>query len=142
MRRILKASALLSIVAFFLVLGGAYVLSERFSTEVTLITPKAPEAVALEKMLWEPGASVAAIYGVPTGETRSVLLADPERIIRPPEDPSLVLYTVDKEAGDNPLQEKTLWFATRWLAVALGAFGLLALAALRFFPPPISQEPF
>ena len=69
--------------------------------------------------------AIVAIYGAPSGEPESVLFVDDERLIRPDENPALVL--LPKAADENPLQVQTVWFFAR--ATALGA-GLAALGGL------------
>src|SRR5262245_36246702 len=88
--------------ALFLGAGGlafaaiaAFALPAMFGRKVTLIvTPNSPEIVNTNRSLWMAGDSVAAIYGTPVGEPMRVLFTQEARIIVPPEDPSLTLYTV------------------------------------------------
>ena len=60
-----------------------------------------------------------------------VFAPDPERMIRPEEDPSLVLMSVNKQQGENPLQARTVWFFAKVASLVLGLFGLAALALPR-----------
>jgi hypothetical protein len=126
MKKLLLALGILSVIGVTAVLGVAYVLSSSSTTEVLIITPAAPEAVEMNKMLWEEGEPVDEIYGVPASEAQLILFADESRIIRPEEDPGLVLYTVVKEEGENPLQEKTIWFFSRWALIGLALFGFFS----------------
>ena len=129
MKKLLLATGILSVLGVVAVLVAGYVLSSSYSTEVLIITPAAPEAVEMNKMLWEEGEPVAEIYGVPASEPQRIIFADESRIIRPEEDEALVLFRVTKEAGENPLQEKTIWFFSRWAITALGIGGFISLAA-------------
>ncbi len=110
---------------------GAWVLANNFATEVLIITPRPTDEVRVNQGLWMAGDPVADIYGVPTDQKTLVLFADEARIIRPKEDPTLVLLAVDKQAGENPFQVRTLWFFAWRLAAgfAAGALALLGLGA-------------
>ena len=121
--------SILSVLGLAGVTGAALFVTANYSTKVLMITPNPREAVELDKMLWEEGDPVADIYGVPLDESKSILFADPSRIIYPVEDDSLVLYTVDKESGENPLQEKTVWFVTRWAVIGFGLLGAVSISA-------------
>ena len=123
MRRILLFAGVAATVGLVGVLVVAATLAHSYSTDVLIITPAASEAIALNKMLWEEGDDVAEIYGVPSGEVQSIIFAQAARIIRPVEDPSLVLYRVTKEEGENPLQEKTVWYFARLASLVLGVVG-------------------
>jgi hypothetical protein len=131
-QKLLLTIGLLSIVGIFAILGVAYVLSSSYTTEVLIITPAAPEAVEMNKMLWEEGEPVAEIYGVPASEPQLILFADEAKVIRPEEDSGLVLYRVIKEDGDNPLQEKTVWFFARWALMGLALLGFVTLGGYSF----------
>jgi hypothetical protein len=130
MKKLFLSLAMGALLGLVLVIAGSSYVAARYSTEVVFITANGPEAIALERMLWEEGDPVAPIYGVPASDPQRILFAKEETIIRPPEDPSLALYPVDKEAGENPLQEKTLWFFARY---AVLGFSLLAFGALTGF---------
>ena len=99
-----------------------------FATEVTFVSPAAPEEVAVNRELWTRGEPVAPIYGVPASETSVVLFADPAKLVRPSEDPSLRLYVVDKQKGENPLQLKSVGFFARFAALG-SAVGILSAAS-------------
>ena len=150
--RDLAAKASLVLGAAGVVLAGAamLVLPPAFGrTVVLLATPNSPDVVAANRALWSAGEPVAPIYGTPIGEPMELLFIDANRIITPPEDPSLALYTVDKSKGENPLQAKTVRYFGR---IALAGAGLLVLAgALHFawkrwrrgptFPTPSGSPP-
>ena len=127
---IAKALTIAGVIAGFLVgatLLTAKIIDDCYTTEVLMITPKEADVVAFEKELWEEGDPVAEIYGVPTDAPVKLVFADEDKLIRPIEDPSLVLMPVDKQQGENPLQAKTVWFIAHRAAVG---FGALAIAAL------------
>ncbi len=115
------------------ILLAAKIIDDEYSTEVLLITPKAADVVAFEKELWEEGDPVAEIYGVPTDKTIELAFADEARLIRPEEDPAVVLMRVDKVAGEKPVQLKTVWFAAQRAAIGLGVFSIAALLGGFFF---------
>jgi hypothetical protein len=110
----------------------AALLSAAAGRNVLLVaTPNSPDIVEANRALWNPGEPVATLYGTPVGEPMRILFADPARIIVPKEDPTLTLYTVDKTKGENPLQEQTMWFATRMtMYVSGGLIGLWLLHVL------------
>ena len=107
----------------------AKVIDDQYATEVLLITPKDADVVEFEKELWEEGDPVADIYGVPTDSKIKLAFADEAKLIHPEEDPSLVLMPVDKQAGENPLQVKTVWFVAHRAALGFGAFSIASLFA-------------
>jgi hypothetical protein len=111
---------------------AAALLSAASGRNVILIaTPNSPDIVEANRALWNPGEPVAELYGTPVGEPMRILFADPARIIVPKEDPTLILYTVDKEKGENPLQVQTIWYATRIaMYVSGGLIGLWLLHVL------------
>ncbi len=123
----LRTIALVAVALAGLAPASAWVLDSHFGRTVQPVTPSSPEAVKLNKMLYEPGGSVAEIYGVPTNRKMRVLFVKKSKILRPSEDPSLALLMLDKQAGDNPLQTKTVWFVA-WRGLGM----LLLLAALAF----------
>lgn len=103
------------------------------SREVIPVSPHAPEVVEVQRATWTPGEPVAPIYGVPNERTW-VVMPDRSRIIRPAEDPSLVLMMVDKQRGENPLRAETVWFVVGCAALAgacAAALGAVALTAVR-----------
>lgn len=132
MKKLLKFSGISSLVLLALILGAALFVDRALSTEVQLITPNDPEVVELEKMMWIPGDPVADIYGVPTEELSRVVLADKSKLIVPDEDDELLLLPVDKHAGENPLQTKTVWFIAQWAGLALIVASALSFAGAYF----------
>lgn len=132
MKQLSVAGALISTALLVITGVGAVILDKAFSIEVQFIAPKSPETVKLNKALWEKGQPVADIYGIPTNQRARVVFADKGKIVRPPEDPQLVLMTVDKQQGENPLQLKTVWFLAVRLMIAFAA-GALALLGLFVF---------
>lgn len=129
MKTLAKYISTLSLAGLVLVLAGAWILVSGYSEEVLIIAPKADEIVELEKELWLPGDPVADIYGTPMDQPTLVVMPDQTKLIYPSEDDSLVLLKVDKQAGDNPLQAKTVWFVTRWAALALSMSAVLTFFA-------------
>ena len=116
-------------------LAGA-AMSAVWGREVILISPHDPGVIELEKISWVQGEPVVDLYGIQNGGVTRVIFSDPDRIIVPEEDPSLILLKVDKQAGENPLQAQTVWFFVKWLvigglAAAAAAFGLRQVLRLR-----------
>ena len=112
--------------AVLLVLS-AFAIDRALGQDVLLIVPHDSATVELNRGLFQPGDLVADVYGNPLREPVRVILPAAQRLIRPPEDPDLVLLPVDKAAGENPLQARTLWFAFRFAvpaALLLGVIGL------------------
>jgi len=110
---------------------AAWILTAAFGRTITLLaTPNAPDIVAMNRTMWAKGEPVAPIYGTPIGEPMTILFAEPSRLIVPPEDPSLTLYTVDKAKGQNPLQSQTVWF---FVTFAMIGSGVLLLAGILHF---------
>lgn len=132
MKNLLLVGSISSACIVIGVLVVASFLSSTCSTEVRVITPAATEAVEMNKMLFEDGDPVAEIYGVPASEPQRIICADEARIVRPDEDPDLVLYRVTKERGENPLQEKTVWYFTRWAVIGFGLSGFISLVGYAF----------
>lgn len=127
MRTLLRIFLVLAAALAVAVPGAAYVLDEAFAQDVLIITPHDPRQVALNRQLWMEGDPVPEIYGVPTNEPVRVLLPDEARLIRPAESGTgPTLLAVDKQAGENPLQVRSVWFVA-WRAAA--GFGLAALLA-------------
>ena len=111
-----------------MLLGGAiggYMIAT--AKTVTLISPHAPSVVSLNKSMYQKGDEVAEIYGNPLEKKTQLVMLDPKRVIRPEEDPSLILYPVDKQKGENPLQVQSVWLFTR---SALGGFLVVAVIGL------------
>ena len=111
------------------VLLTALVLDRRFGKNVQLIAPHDPSTVELNRGLYASGDPIADLYGNPLSrDPIRIILPTTNRLIRPEEDPSLVLLPVDKLKGENPLQSKTVWFFTKYTVpplVFLGFVGFL-----------------
>jgi hypothetical protein len=110
-----------------LALAAAALVDRVLSTEVQRIIPKPPEVVVLDRQLWEPGQPVAGIYGTPVGRPLRVVLPDRDRLVRPKEEPGLLLLRVDPQRGEDPLQARTVWFIGVRAAAALGLAAALSL---------------
>lgn len=96
--------------------------------DVILISPHATEVVDLNKLSWNKGESVVEIYGIQNGERTRILFADPQRIIVPEQAPSLVLYKVNKQAGENPLQARSVTFVSTWIGLGGAATAAAGIA--------------
>ena len=83
---------------------------------------------------------MAEIYGNPLSNPVRVIWPDRERVLRPEEDQSLVLLTVNKQLGENPLQARTVWLFAKAGALGLGLLGLAALAFPRICVVPTPQR--
>jgi hypothetical protein len=128
------------------VLSGI-VLPAAYGRDVILISPHAPDVVELNKASWSKGDKVVDVYGIQNGEKVRVLFTDPARIVIPEQDPSLTLYKVNKQGGENPLQAQSVAFLAKW--IALGGFAAamagLVLGAVarrkdaRPAPPPVAS---
>jgi hypothetical protein len=124
--RLAKAALGLGAAGLLMALAGFWVLPAAFGRTVTLVTtPNAPDIVDVNRAMWSKGEPVAPIYGTPVGEPMRILFPEKSRIIVPPEDPTLTLYTVDKSKGENPLQEQT----ARYVSTIMGAGSLVLLLA-------------
>jgi hypothetical protein len=113
--------------------AAGFLLDRLWGRDLVMISPHDDATVELNRSLWSPGEPVAEIYGVPTEPTR-VLFADPSRLVVPHENPALTLLKVDKSAGENPLQARTVWFFVRGSLLAfpmLAALGGLLLVLTR-----------
>jgi hypothetical protein len=128
--RVIKITTIVALGLGPVVLASAAVVDEVLSAEVLMISPKPPEVVRVERQLWEQGQPVAEIYGVPAERPVRVVLPDQQRLIRPEQDPKLLLLQVDKAAGENPLQVKTVWFVALRVALALSVLGIFGLVFL------------
>src|SRR5262249_11878945 len=110
------------------------VLPAAYGKDVILISPHAPDVVELNKLSWSNGDKVVDIYGIQNGDKVRVLFTDPARIVVPEQDPSLTLYKVNKQAGENPLQAQSVAFLAKWAALGfftVGVWGLILGAILR-----------
>jgi hypothetical protein len=122
-------------IAFVLGFGGAAIVMVVAATvdlalgeDVLMIAPHDPSVVDLNRELYVRGEPVAQIYGNPLSESTRVVLPANDRLIRPVEDPALLLLKVDKLGGENPLQTQTVWFFTKFMAPAFLLLGLLGFA--------------
>ena len=118
--------------------GAAWALDRFFARDVVLILPFAPEVVELNRATRETGESAASIYGTPVGgdataserdprpRTTRVVFPNDEKLLRPKEDPEILLLQIDPTAGDHPLQSMSL----RWCADRVARAGALLAAAL------------
>ena len=127
--------------AFVLGFGGAtlallvaFGVDRLLGKDVWIIAPHSPETIELNRALYEPDDPVADLYGNSLSEPVRVILPSGEQLIRPEEDPSMVLLKVDKQAGENPLQASTLWFFVKYLSPALALLGLVGFAFSRTSP--------
>lgn len=110
---------------------GAYLADLTWGREVLLIAPHDPAVVELNRSLWSAGEPVADLYGSPMSAPTRVLVRDEAALVRPEEDPGLVLLPVATLAG-RPFQSRTLWWAVRLGEAGLGA-AVVALLAFGFF---------
>jgi hypothetical protein len=130
MSRVLPWTAVAALLVVPAVWAAAWAADRWMSMDVTLITPHDPDVVAFERDMFSEGDPVPELYGIPMEQSARVFRPDPSRLVFPTEDPGLVLMRVDKQAGENPLQVKTIWFLVRWATVGLVglAAGLMAIA--------------
>jgi hypothetical protein len=125
--------------AMLLVVSG-FLLDRVTGQDVLLIIPHDSATVELNRSLFLPGDPVAELYGNPLQNTVRVIMPPSARLLRPPEDPSLLLLAVDKEAGENPLQARTVWFFLQFAAptmLVLGVIGLFLPASARKRQAPV-----
>jgi hypothetical protein len=111
-----------------LVVGAAASVDLALGEDVLMIAPHDPSVVELNRELYIPGEPVAQLYGNPLSENTRVVAPPGDRLIRPAEEPALLLLMVDKLGGENPLQTQTVWFFTKFMAPALLLLGLLGFA--------------
>jgi len=125
-----------------LVLGLAMIIDRGLGEDVRLISPHDASTVQVNRALYAPGDPVAEIYGNALSNPVRVIAPDPDRIVRPDEDPAIVLLTVDKQRGENPLQARTVWLFAKAAALGLGLLGVAGLAFPRscVAPGPKSTE--
>lgn len=111
------------------------------ATEAVMIQPHDPSVVEVNRGMWQldppdPKApdfekQVIAIYG--NGSTRVKAVFVPKsRFIHPEELQGLVLLTVDKQKGENPLQAQTVWFVATWLLIGSAWAGVLLCGLWQF----------
>jgi hypothetical protein len=122
-------------IAFVVGFGGAVAVFLAAGTmdlalgkDVLLIAPHDPSVVKLNRELHMHGEPVPQLYGNPMSETIRVVLPARDRLIRPVEDPALLLLEVDKLRGENPLQTQTVWFFAKFFVPAFALLGLLGFA--------------
>ena len=65
--------------------------------------------------------------GNPLSEPVRIVLPAGDKMIRPMEDTSLLLLPVNKSAGENPLQARTVWLFARYLGAGFLVLGLAGL---------------
>lgn len=111
--------------------AAAWFLDSRHGLDVQMITPLDGGLVALNKAGWFRGEDVVQVYGIANGGRIRIVFPESSRIIVPEEDPALLLYTVDKQKGENPLQARTLWFFSKWFMIGGGAAALAGLAGVK-----------
>ena len=111
-----------------LLIGLAMILDRGFGEDVRMISPHDASTVQVNQALYIPGDPVAEIYGNPLSNPVRVIAPDADHLLRPGEDPSAVLLTVNKQHGENPLQARTVWLFAKAGALGLALFGLAALA--------------
>lgn len=88
---------------------------------------------------------VAGLYGNVIGEPDRFLFVPEEKFLHPDELPELRLLPVDKQAGEDPLQARTVFFFAPWFAGGFAAGGAALLGiwwirrrrALREEPEPL-----
>lgn len=107
------------------------------AVEAWQITPFDESMVQVNKVLFELeelDSSVAdypthvmKIYGHATEEPIRWLFVSEERFLRPTELPSLTLLPVDKQRGEDPFQEQTLFFFAKRFAAGAAVTGILLL---------------
>jgi hypothetical protein len=127
--------------AFMVGFGGlivvliAVITTDRaLGKEVLMIAPHKPSVVELNRMLYADGDPVAQLYGNPLSAKTRVVLPSEDRLVRPEEDPTLLLFRVDKQRGENPLQTQTLWFFAKLVLPGLALVGLLGFTFPRRHP--------
>ena len=125
-------------IAFMVGFGGlvvvllAVITTDRaLGQEVLMIAPHRPSVVELNRMLYADGDPVPQLYGNPLSEQTRVVLPSQDRLVRPEEDPTLLLFRVDKQRGENPLQTQTLWFFAKFVLPGLALLGLTGFALPR-----------
>lgn len=109
------------------------ILSTVGGRDVILISPHDPSIVEMNRLLWTRGEKVPDLYGVPSDRAVRILFPKKSSLIVPEEDPSLALLKVDKQAGENPLQARTLWFGVK-ATIFLGVLLVLGGAIFRILP--------
>ena len=114
----------------------ACVLDWGLGRDVILIAPHAPAVVKVNRALYTSGDAVADLYGNALSKPVRVIFPSETKLIVPPEDPYVLLLSVDKQRGENPLQAQTIWFFAKFAVggfLVLGGVGLL-LSRLKSHP--------
>ncbi|MBU1700402.1 MAG: hypothetical protein KJ970_08645 [Candidatus Eisenbacteria bacterium] len=119
-----------------LVLIAALALDKGLGKDVLIITPHDPSIVGLNQSLYVPGDPVAEIYGNPMSETVRIVHPSKDKLIRPKEDPNLLLLRANKLLGENPLQTKTIWYFARFILPVLLILGIIGFV----LPKPRSTD--
>lgn len=78
------------------------------SKQVVLIVPHDPIVIETNKSMFTSGDDVIEIYGNSLSGKTKVVILDDKKLIRPTEDPNLLLMPVDKQKSENPLQWQTV----------------------------------
>jgi hypothetical protein len=131
-RRILRRSAFtVGFGGMVVVLLAVMTADRALGQDVLMIAPHKPAVVELNRMLYAAGDPVPQLYGNPLSAPTRVVLPSQERLLRPQEDPALLLLRVDKQRGENPLQTRTLWFFAKFAVPGLALLGLLGFALPR-----------
>ena len=114
-----------------LALLTAATLDRGFGTEVVIVASHDPSTVELNRALYTPGEAVAELYGNPLAQPVRVIMPRADRLLRPHEDPALLLLAVDKQKGENPLQAQTVWLFTKFAIAAFAVVGLVGFLVPR-----------
>jgi hypothetical protein len=117
-----------------IVLIAVFTTDKALGQDVLMIAPHKRSVVELNRMLYVEGDLVPELYGNPLSEKTRIVLPSKDRLVRPPEDPTLLLFQVDKLQGENPLQTQTIWFFAKFIVPGLALLGLLGFALPRRRP--------
>ncbi len=125
-----------------LALALAVLLDFGFGEDLLMVSPHEPGTVEVNRMLYLEGDPVSELYGNPLEKPVRLIGPDPARMIRPEEDGNLVLFTVNKQQGENPLQARTVWLLAKAAMLGFGLLGLagLALPRNRSMPMPVGPS--
>lgn len=91
----------------FVTITGYFAL-KALKQPVIMIVPHDSLIVETNRSLYVQGDNIVEIYGNSLGEKIDVVVFDKKTLIRPIEDTTIVLYPVNKQIGENPLQWKTV----------------------------------
>ncbi|MDK9700779.1 MAG: hypothetical protein OEM52_11595 [bacterium] len=101
--------------------GSSWYLFGQLET-VTMIVPHDASIVEMNRSMYLAGDPIVDVYGNSMGKPVRVVVKDKSKILRPPEDTTLQLLPVDKQKGENPMQEQSIWlFLKPMLAGSIGA---------------------